>query len=247
MSRWKAASIHLAISAVIGLLIAALLFGLWYPPPYFRVAGATTLILVLLGVDLVLGPLLTLVVFRSGKPSLRFDLTVIALLQAGALLYGLGVIAQARPVFIVGVVDRFSLVAANQLDPADLTKARFPQFASLSWTGPRWAIAQRPEDSTERSDIMFSALEGKDLDKYPRHYVPYAEGVTELLARAQTLRSLTQRHPDYTARIQDWLQDSKRSEKEVIWLPLDARNGSLTVLLSAESGEVLGTLPVDPW
>ena len=45
MSRWKAAGIHLSISLAIGLLVGALLFGVWYPPPYFHAAGADELIL----------------------------------------------------------------------------------------------------------------------------------------------------------------------------------------------------------
>ena len=74
MSRWKAASIHCSISALVGLIVGFLLFGLWYPPPYFHAAGADELILLLVGVDLTLGPLLTLIVFRSGKRGLKFDL-----------------------------------------------------------------------------------------------------------------------------------------------------------------------------
>src|SRR6187402_1763816 len=105
MSRWKAAAIHLSISASIGLLAAALIFGVWYPPPYSKATGADELVLLLMGVDIVLGPMLTLVVFRSGKKSLRLDLTVIAIMQTCALLYGMSVVVRARPVFIVGVDD----------------------------------------------------------------------------------------------------------------------------------------------
>ena len=89
MSRWKAAGIHLSISLAIGLLVGALLFGVWYPPPYFHAAGADELILLLVGIDIVLGPLMTLVIFRSGKRGLKFDLTVIGLV---CLACGLGLL-----------------------------------------------------------------------------------------------------------------------------------------------------------
>jgi hypothetical protein len=46
------------------------------------------------GRDLALGPLLTLIVFEPGKPSLKFDLSCIVLLQLGALLYGGTIINQ---------------------------------------------------------------------------------------------------------------------------------------------------------
>ncbi len=76
MSRWKAAGIHLSISILIGLVVGALLFGVWYPPPFFHAAGADMLVLLLVGVDVVLGPLLTLIVFKSGKRGLKFDLAL---------------------------------------------------------------------------------------------------------------------------------------------------------------------------
>jgi len=59
MSRWKAAAIHSSISIVVALAVGILLLGVWYPPPYFHAAGADQLILLLVGVDLVLGLLLT--------------------------------------------------------------------------------------------------------------------------------------------------------------------------------------------
>ncbi|HEV7490359.1 MAG TPA: hypothetical protein VGO25_06105, partial [Rhodanobacteraceae bacterium] len=80
MTRWKASAVHLSISICVGLGAVALIFGVWYPPPYSHAVGADQLVVLLLGVDVVLGPLLTLVVFKSGKKSLRFDLSVIALL-----------------------------------------------------------------------------------------------------------------------------------------------------------------------
>ena len=86
MSRWKAASIHLSISILVGLLVLALLFLVWYPEPYFEAAGGQHLIVVLLGVDLVLGPLMTLILFKSGKWGMRFDLWMIGIIQSAALV-----------------------------------------------------------------------------------------------------------------------------------------------------------------
>ena len=101
MSRWKAAGIHLSISAFIGLVVGALLLGVWYPPPFFHAAGADVLVVLLVGVDVVLGPLLTLIVFKSGKRGLKFDLALIGTMQAVALVYGMSVVLESRPVFLV--------------------------------------------------------------------------------------------------------------------------------------------------
>jgi hypothetical protein len=68
VSRWKAAGIHLAISFALALAVAALLYLLWFPPPYFIAAGATGLMLLIIGVDVIVGPALTLLVFNPAKP-----------------------------------------------------------------------------------------------------------------------------------------------------------------------------------
>lgn len=248
MSRWKAAGIHLSINAVVALLAAGLIYGIWYPHPYSQAAGAGTLVLLLLGVDLVLGPLLTLVVFKVGKKGLKFDLAAIAILQVCAFVYGLHVVAAARPAFIVGVIDRFVLVSANELDQADLDKATDPEFRSAPWTGPKLVGAQLPTDWKLRNDILFSGVAGKDLEKFPQHYVPYANVAQTLLSRATPLEAFERGHPASTAEINDWLHaNPSYTANDVVVVPLRARKQSLTALLERNSGAVLDALPIDPW
>ena len=247
MSRWKAAGIHLSISLLIGLVVLTLLFLVWYPSPYFKASGGQELTLILLGVDLVLGPLLTLVVFKAGKKSLKFDLSVIALLQLSALLYGLHVIVQARPAFIVAAVDRFNVVAANDIEPEELAKGSKPEFSTLSWTGPRLVAARLPEDPALRTEIMFAAgAGGADIEKRPITYVDYDSEAKSLLARAKPLATLRAKSTTWSASLDAWLKENKRSESELRWLPLEARNVSLTMLLDAQSGAVVDAIPIEP-
>jgi hypothetical protein len=106
MTRWKASAIHFTISlAVIG-LTAAIIVWCWYPPELFGMAKAGILLGLLGGVDLVIGPLLTLLVYKQGKKLLKFDLTVIVLLQVAALAYGLQTVWHSRPVYIASTEDR---------------------------------------------------------------------------------------------------------------------------------------------
>ena len=121
LNRWKASALHLAISAVIATTVVALMLALWYPQHYFAAMGGATLVLLLIGIDVVVGPLFTLIVYDPKKKNLRFDLAVIAALQLAALAYGCSIMFNARPVYSVFVVDRFEVVAANyvarRLDP----------------------------------------------------------------------------------------------------------------------------------
>lgn len=247
MSRWKAAAIHVSISIAIGLLSAALIFGVWYPPPYSRATGALELVVLLMGIDLVLGPLITLVVFKSGKKGMRFDLCVIALLQTCALVYGMSVVMRARPVFIVGEIDRFVLVAASDLDKADIAQATQAEFRHLPWTGPRIVGAEIPTDTASRNALIFSGTAGKDIDKFPKYYVDYARVAAKLLKHAKPLDALRKRHPEATPLLESWLHKHPRNAADAVWLPLVAPRNDLTMLLDRHSGDTLGALPIDPW
>src|SRR6266478_2448154 len=87
LTRWQAAPIHLGISVVIAASVFFAMLLLWYPQPYFQVSGGRTLLLLLIGVDVIVGPLRTLIVFDPRKKYLVLDLAVIAMLQAAALTY----------------------------------------------------------------------------------------------------------------------------------------------------------------
>ena len=245
MSRWKAAGIHLSISIAIGLVAALLIFGLWYPPPYSRATGALELVVLLMGVDLTLGPLLTLAVFKSGKKGMAFDLAVIAVLQASAFLYGSSVVVRARPVYIVGAIDRFSVVAASDLERADLAKAA-PPFNRVSWTGPQLVGVVIPDDPETRNDLVFGSLGGKDIESMPQHYRPYTDVAPAMLKRAKPLAALRKAHPESAPQLDAWLHGHARAEASVVTLPIVGHNDA-TMLLDAETGAPLDAIAVDPW
>lgn len=246
MSRWKAASIHLCISLAIGLIAALLIFGLWYPPPYAQAAGASHLVLLLLGVDLLLGPLLTLVVFKAGKKSLRFDLGVIALVQIAALAYGISIVVRARPAFIVGADDRFTMVSAYELAASDLADGRAPPFQSASWTGPRLVAAQRPMTPATQKALTDDLFRGKDLEYLPRYYVDYELEAPKLASRGRPLAELRNK-PGGSAVIDAWLRRGGREEGAVVYLPLRSSTSGLVMILEPRSGKLLDVLPIDPW
>src|SRR6185295_19523130 len=96
-TRWQAAPLHLLISAVIASMVLAVMMLLWYPRPFFEAAGGKMLLLLMIGVDVIVGPLLTFIVFDPRKKQLKVDLAIIAVLQVAALAYGGWVMFEARP------------------------------------------------------------------------------------------------------------------------------------------------------
>ena len=244
MSRWKASGIHLLLSGAIGGAVLIFMLTVWYPWPLFEAAGGSQLLFVLMGVDVTLGPLITLIIFKAGKRGLKFDLTVIALLQLTALAYGIHTVYLARPVYLVFTVDRFDLVTARDLDPQDLAKVATEEFKRPPLGRPRYAAVILPADADTKLKIISSALAGKDLQMYPQYYVPYAQEASNALALAKPISALLKRAPEV---VRAYLSAAGRAEDSVKFLPLRAPHKDAAVLLDAGSGAPLAILLVEPW
>lgn len=249
MNRWKAFAIHLGISATIGTVVVSAMLLVWYPGSFFTAMGGNDLVLILLGVDVVLGPVITLVIFNPGKGwrLLRSDLAVIGTLQAAALAYGVYVIAEVRPVYMVYTVDRFDIVAANDLKEAELARVADPQFQGVPWGRPRTIAVKSPTDPREQMRIIQSALAGADLQTFPQYYVKYEMLAARALKVSKPVAVLRRRHPEEAARIDRKLSELGRKEEELRFLPLKARTHDYCVLLDAKDGSVVGYLELLPW
>jgi hypothetical protein len=244
MSRWKAAGIHLLLSAALAGAVLAFMLTVWYPWPLFEAAGGNVLIFILVGVDVTLGPLITLIIFKAGKKGLRFDLTVIALVQLIALAYGIHTLYLARPVYLVYTLDRFELVTAKDLDPKDLAKVSRSEFQPSLLGRPRYVAAVFPSDPALRARVVETSVVGKDLQMYPQYYVPYSEQAQDALLKAKSLGIMLKRDPEAIKR---YLSSSGRSEDSVKYLPLSSPETDGIVLLDAASGTPLDILLVNPW
>ena len=115
-NRYQAFAVHMAISLVIFFILLVCITQYWYPGILFDTGNGWKAIGIIVGIDLILGPLLTLIVFNHNKTSLKFDLTTIALVQTVALIYGTWTIHQTRPVALAFVNNNFiTFFAENEL------------------------------------------------------------------------------------------------------------------------------------
>lgn len=239
---------HLLASLLIASAVAALVFFVWFPHPYRDLSGGIKLFLIIVGVDVVLGPFATMVVASAKKSmrELRMDIALIALLQMGALGYGLWTVAQARPVYMVFEVDRFRVVHAVDVDPTLL--ARAPQeYRQLPMSGPG-VIAVRPFVSNEeKMEVTMAALSGAIIGARPDFWMPYADAKSAVLAESKPVSDLLDRKPEHRAQIVGFIADFQSSENSVRYLPVAGRDLFWTVLLDAETAEPLGYLPLDPY
>ncbi len=248
MSRWKASGIHLAISLTLALCVSALLYLLWFPPPYFIAAGATGLMLLIVGVDIVVGPALTLLVFNPAKSKrqLRLDLSIIAIVQTIAFAYGLFVICQTRPVFVVAVVDRLRIVMANELSDADLAKGHTPEFRHRSWTGPL-LVGAKP-GGADTLKLALQALEsGKDIDIRPQYYVSYSDAAESLMRHSRSLSQLKGLTPVQKGYLQGLSDRAAKQGDTLRYIPLQSRKTDFAAILSTRTNRLVAVLATDPW
>jgi hypothetical protein len=244
-TRTQAAGIHLAISVAIAATVLAALLLVWYPQPYFRLAGGLGLMLILIGVDVVLGPVLTLIVYQPEKKSLRFDLAVIAAVQVAALAYGLWVMAQARPAFVVFAGERFTIVAANAILPESFAGAK-PPFDRVPLDGPMIVGARVPTDPKERERVMMMLMSGIDLPQLPRYYVPFADMHDTLQAKARPLAEFERRSPEAQAAVAATIARSGRRRDFLAWLPVLGRMEMATAIVDVERKDVVTVVPIAP-
>ena len=246
--RLKASAIHLAVSLVIAALAAALVFGVWYPYPYREISGGRELFLLLVSVDVVLGPLITLAVFNRKKSltELKRDLLIVVLLQLGALGYGLWTVSVARPVHLVFEIDRFRVVHAIDIAPEMLSKAP-ANVEPLPLTGPT-QLAVRPFNSSQEGmDATLAAVQGAQLAFRPDLWQPYADAIPRILKAALPAQSLKDKFADRATEIDSLLSAAGAKSDNVVYLPLVGRNNFWTVFLDARDARVIATMPLDPF
>lgn len=241
-ARFKAFLLHLLCSLAIALGALGLVFGVWYPAPLHLALAVTNIFVLLLVVDVTLGPLLTLVVYRPGKKSLKFDLAVIVLLQLAALGYGLWTVAQGRPAWLVFNVDRFDVVQVIDIDADSQARAALA-YGQPGWLGPQWVAALPPVDRAERNRLVFeSAMGGSDLPQRPDLYVPLEQVSDELARQVSALDSL--RRFNDAERVDAVLGAWPQARG---WLPLMARAQPMVVLMGPEPAQVLAVVALKPW
>jgi len=240
--RIKAFTSHLVASALIALAAVVIVFHLWHPAPLHTAVGVTHIFLIVIAVDAIIGPLLTLLIYKVGKKTLAIDLTMITLLQLFALYYGLSSVAEGRPAWLVFAVDRFDLVRILDIDERKLDQAEL-KYQHPSLLGPQWVSAINPTDPEERNElIMESVFAGVDIAQRPNLYAPLNSQKAEIQKRLLELSALSSFNA--TDSINAVLAKHPQADS---WLPLRANNQDMVVLMQRNTAEVVAIVDLRPW
>jgi hypothetical protein len=244
--KFKAAGIHFLFCIAIAAVVLGLVYFGWYEGVLSHTQRIGKILLIVLCVDIVLGPLLTFIVFKTGKKSLKFDLSVIAAVQLAFLAYGLAAVYQGRPAFLVFSVDRFEAVAV--VDWPEAEKLRASPAAQPNWFKPTFVSAPLPTDPKERSALVLATSGGAaDIAQLPFYYKPLEDDKKQLLERLQPFENLKLLNPDKTAELDALLKALQRDAKAIGYLPLKGAHSDATVVLDRATGAVLGAYLYKPW
>ncbi|MGN0936010.1 TfpX/TfpZ family type IV pilin accessory protein [Acinetobacter amyesii] len=236
ISKYKFSLLHLAVSVCIAFLSAYIVFVIWYPSPLAQAIGVTKLFTLLLIIDMILGPLLGLIIYKEGKKTLKFDLTVIILVQILAYSYGMYSVAQGRPLWVVYSQYHFDVVQHKQLDEKDLEKAD-QAYQQRSWFGPK-IVALKGEEQYQKNSF---AYQRRGWTSYPSNYTELTSTQSRLSQYAFDLKYLNQSNE--SERVAKILSQYIQADA---WLPLKAPIQDMVVLVNKKKGEVIKVVDLKP-
>lgn len=250
--RWrfalKMAGAHLLISMLLAALAAWLVFGVWYPYPYAELTGGLALYRLLVGVDVVCGPLLTLILASPAKTVRErwVDFSLIGAIQLAALFYGLYSVSLARPVVAAFESDRINVVTAAEVLHQDLVKAP-AGLRNLSWFGVRRVGLRQPQNTDEANKSLDLSLQGIEPSMRPDMWV--ADGASErrkIADQMQPLAVLAKSRGLSEDEILAMAKTDKPTAAEALYfLPFTSSLSKDWVVILNRQADFLGYVPID--
>ena len=246
---------HLILSIAIASGVALLVIKFWFPAPFFEISGGLSLFVLIVIVDVVCGPALTLLLLHPGKTrkALWVDVLLISTVQISALFYGIYVLSEARPIAVVFEVDRFRVVSYADLDTA--RSKDFPGWISpWGFASPRTLSVRSARTPDEKWASVEASLQGVEPSQRPDWWQDYDLSAHQIKARAKPLGLLLSMHPQEREHIQAFASQAAKAPREqevahpeeLLWLPVVSRQSmDWVAFIDPKSTRIRGYANVD--
>ena len=243
--RFKAFGLHLLASSVALTTILGILFFGWYRWPGWYLTEVATVVVVMVGVDIVLGPTLTLVIARSDKARrvLARDIAVIVAVQLCALVYGTVSLWNGRPLYYAFSENILQLVQAYDIDAREsaLGLQQNPTLAPHWYSRPRWIWAPLPQDAEESRKIITSTLVGgDDVVSMPRYFKPWEQGLPALRGKLKKVDSVAYFAPSQKNKLKERMRAAGLATDQPNTMPLTGRGHPLLAVFDPASAKLTG-------
>ena len=221
-------------------MLALLMLHWWYPPPFFMFDGGWQVLRLIMLVDVVLGPLLTLVVFNRAKPELMRDLAIVGLIQLAAFAAGAWVMHQHRPAFMVYAERTFTPVTWPELRRAtpDLT---VPMALAAANRAPVPVLSDLSADPAARLRMLaVMAAGGPSVTHYGAYYRPLGEAqFARIAAEGADIDQLAAGNPAIAAELARVRAAHAARRQHLLFVPLDCRYGLIMLVFDRQSRSVV--------
>ena len=248
--RFKAFGWHVTASMCLFLLALGTLYLGWYQWPGWYLTGATTIVLMMAGIDVVLGPLLTFTIANPNKPRrvLARDISIIAFFQLAAMGYGITTLWNGRPLYYTYSLRFLEMVQASDLNPEQVALGRQlnPEFAPYWYSRPRWIYAPLPKDENLSKQIVESSIVGgDDVIQMPRYYRPWEEGLTDLRKELRAVSKMTELSVPERQIAGERMRELGVTADQLVALPMMGRRRPLVGVIDPATGRIRKLLRVD--
>jgi hypothetical protein len=241
--RLKLFSLHLLSSAtVLTLILGSLYFG-WYRWPGWYLTDVTRVVLVMVCVDVVLGPTLTLIIANQKKSRrlLTRDIGIIVAVQLCALTYGSVSLWNGRPLYYAFSETVLQLVQAYDIDAeeAKLGREQNPGLAPHWYSLPRWIWAPLPQDAETREKIVATAVfGGDDVISMPRYFKPWEEGLPSLRTQLKKVDDVAYFAKSEKGKLKDKMRAAGMADDHLDTMPLTGRGHPLLAVIDPASSKI---------
>lgn len=250
--RWlfalRYAGAHFLITLTLAVLVGVLVFWLWYPKPFRDMTGGLGLYQLILGVDIVCGPLLTLILASPKKThkAMLVDISMIASIQLAALAYGLYTVAIARPVALVAEIDRFRIVSLNELYTQDKAKA-LPDYQQTPLWGIQYTGVMKATTAEAANKDLNLSLQGIEMGMRPDIWQPYDKMKGSLKNHLKPLSALKGLTLNDEKNLTKAIKETNKQKQQLSYLPIVAPMSDKWIALLDENYNVVGYANVNGW
>jgi len=247
ISRKQAFISHISISMLIFFVLFYLIVFEWYPSYYFFIDGGIRGILTIFFVDVVLGPGLTLFLFKPGKPRLKFDMSMVILFQLCALIWGVNNVYTERPSLTVFYNGQFNCLNQEDALSVDMKKVSVGD-------NPVLAVLYRPDHIDDYLDMMYEAMRAGsgEVHYFGKDFRPVDnESIGHMLKFTLTVNRSSIKAIRQGESVEEFLNIWKRyveghpvSAEKFRFYPLDCRFGKALAVFDPETRKIVDTVPI---
>jgi len=246
ITRKQAFLTHLLISLAIFFVLLYLIIFKWYPSYYFHIDGGYRGIITIFLVDVVLGPGLTLLVFKPGKPGLKFDMFAIVILQIIALSWGVKSVYTERSVLTVFYDGKFSCMKYSEVSDFNLERLMLEDE-----TTPLLAVLPRPSTHKEYQDMMLEAFKRGSAEIYvfsekllPMDIVGTTQVMNYYLDVPNSFTGSQDDIEKYRKVWSNYLEKNPESSRRYLYYPMSCRYQNVLAVFDPENGAIVDFVPV---